>query len=331
MPRRFLQYLLKNQVIFALFLILFGWFIFQIRGIVVSIFVAYIISAALLPFVRFLVRKKFPRIVATMVAYVSVLCLILLLIVPLVPFVVAQIQSLVVGFPVYLDQSASTLGFEVNSRQVQGYLSSEFANIGTNVITLTGQVFGGIFSVLTIFIISFYLLLDHEALRTWIADLFEKHDRERVLKTLREVDDKLGAWLRGQLFLCIAIGLASWVLLTLLRVPDAIPLALVAALLEAVPTIGPILSAIPSVIVALTISPTLAIAVIIGYIFIQLLENNVLVPKIMQRAVGLNPIIVILAITIGTEVLGMAGALLSIPFVSFLIVLFNSINKNEKE
>ncbi len=329
MPRKFIHYLLKNQVIFALFLIVFGWFVIQIKGIVISIFISYIIMAALLPFVKFLTKKKIPRILATLIAYVTVLFLIMLLIVPIIPFIVAQIQSLVVGFPVYLDQSANVLGLQVNSHQVQGYLNKEFENIGTNVITLTGQVFGGIFSTLTVFIISFYLLLDHEGLKNWTASLFEVSEREKVLKTLREVDDKLGAWLRGQLLLCLAIGLASWILLSLLGVPDALPLALVAGLLEAVPTLGPILSAVPSVIVALTISPTLAIAVVIGYTFIQMLENNLLVPKIMQRAVGLNPIIVILAITIGAEILGMAGALLSIPFVSFLIVLFNSLNKND--
>jgi predicted PurR-regulated permease PerM len=329
MIRNFLQYLLKNQVLFALFLIVAGWFLIQIKGIVVSLFVSYIIMAALLPLVKYLVKKGFPRILATLIAYLSVLILILMLVVPIVPFIVSQIQSLITGFPVYLDQSASTLGIQVDSRQVQAYLGHEFQNIGSNVISLTGQVFGGIFSTLTIFIVSFYLLLDHDSLRMRIANIFEKHERERVLTTLREVDDKLGAWLRGQLFLCIVVGFAAWLVLTIMRVPDALPLALVAGLLEAVPTIGPILSAVPSVIVALTISPTLAIAVIIGYIFIQMLENNLLVPKIMQRAVGLNPIVVILAITIGSEVLGISGALLSIPFVSFLIVLFNSITKNE--
>ena len=102
-------------------------------------------------------------------------------------------------------------------------------------------------------------------------------------------------------------------------------MALLAGLLEVVPTLGPTLSAIPATIVALTISPTMAIVIILTYILIQMLENQLIVPKIMERAVGLNPVIVILGVSIGANLMGIVGALLSIPFISFVIVLYQSL------
>jgi predicted PurR-regulated permease PerM len=105
----------------------------------------------------------------------------------------------------------------------------------------------------------------------------------------------------------------------------ALPLALLAGFLEIIPTIGPILSAVPAVIVALTVSPTMALVVIGIYLVIQLAENNLVVPKIMQHAVGLNPVVIIIAILVGAELLGITGALLSLPFVSFVTVIFNSL------
>ena len=143
---------------------------------------------------------------------------------------------------------------------------------------------------------------------------------------MSQIDDKLGAWLRGQVVLCFSIGLLSWVTLTLINLPYAVPLAVFAGIFEAVPTIGPILSAVPAIIVALTIDPKIAITVAIIYFVIQMLENHVLVPNIMRHAVGLNPIIVIVGIMIGGSLMGITGALLAIPFISFLTVLLNNLN-----
>lgn len=330
MAQRLINYLLRNQVILALVLIILGWFFLETKTIFVSIFISYIIMAALLPFVNFLRRRGLPKILAVVLAYSIVLFFIFLLIFPLIPFFVSQVQSLILGFPVYLDQSARTLGFEMNPEQVQSYIGQEIENIGANAFFVTQQIFGGLFSTLTIFIVSFYLLLDHDTFKHAAAKLFHKEYRERVYETLQLVDVKLGAWLRGQMFLSVFIGVLTWVVLTVLGLSEtALPLAVIAGILEIIPTLGPIIAAIPAVIVALTISPGLAIAVVIAYTFIQLLENNVLVPKIMEHAVGLNPIIVILAVMTGAHLMGVTGALLSIPFVSFVIVLLHSVRAKE--
>jgi predicted PurR-regulated permease PerM len=326
---RFIHYLLKNQVIFALLLIISGWFMLQIRDIIASIFVSYIIMASLLPIITFLRKKHIPRLAAVLIVYFGLILVAALIIVPIFPFFIAQISSLLNGFPSYINKASQALGFSINTNQLQDYLSRESTNIGANAIFVTKQVFGGIFSILTVVIVSFYLLLNHDLFRRWVAKFFHEKDREKAYKIFSDVDNKLGAWLRGQLLLCYVIGLLTWIALTIIGLPNALPLALIAAILEAFPTLGPILSSIPAIVVAFTISPSMAITVVIVYVLIQLLENNLIVPKVMQRAVGINPIIVIIGVTIGASLMGVTGALLSIPFISFIVVLINSIREND--
>lgn len=328
MISRFFKYLIKNQVLFALFILAAGWILLQIRDILLSVFLSYIISSSILPFVNFLRKRHVPKLPAVIIPFVTMLGAIILLIVPLFPFVISQIQSLIAGFPTYLKEAIHTLGLSVDSSQIQSYLINEARNISRNAFSVTTQVFGGIFSFMMIFIVSFYLLLYYDELKKLFSRLFHPEKRPYVLATIDKTNEKLGAWLRGQVILCFFIGLISWISLTALGIPNALPLALLSGLLEVVPTLGPILSAIPAVIVALTISPTMAISVIIAYIIIQLVENNFLVPKIMERAVGLNPIVVILGVLIGANLIGVSGALLAIPLITFIIVIIKSLENN---
>ena len=157
------------------------------------------------------------------------------------------------------------------------------------------------------------------------VNLFGIRYNKHAKAVLEQVDDKLGAWARGQLLLSFCIGLSLFIALSLLRVPYALPLGIIAGLFEFIPTLGPTLAAIPSIIVALTISQSLALTVLALYICIQFLENHILVPKIMQKAVGLNPILVILGIAVGANLIGIPGALLAVPFISFITVLINGV------
>ena len=331
MVHKLYRFLMQRQVILALFLVVAGWFIFQLRGIIASIFVSYIIMAALHPFVDQLTKRGVPRILAVIIPYVITLLVVVVIVFPLIPFTVAQVQTLVTDLPVFADQAARSLGFAVDASAIEEAVSSEAGNIGKNAVDLTGKVFGGVFLVVTTLIVAFYLLLYQKEFKHFIADMFHKDDHEKVFSTLTQIDDKLGAWLRGQLILCVFIFALTWIILTILGVPFALSLAILAGLLEIIPTLGPTLAAIPAVIVAFTISPTLGIVVAVVYIIIQVIENNVLVPKIMQKAVGLNPVIVILSVVVGANLMGIIGALLSIPFTVLVIMILSALKKNFDE
>lgn len=322
------KFILTNQFITAIFLLIVGLFLLEIKDILAAIFISYILMSALLPFVEFLTEKRVPKIIAVFIAYFTTLAFVIVIIFPLIPFFVSQIQSLFNNFPRYLDRAAGIAGIDVDISQIKSFAASELNSIGKSALTLTSKIFSGVFSTLTILVVTFYLLLDHNRLNSSITGFFPKELQAKVLQTLTKIENKLGAWLRGQVILSFFIGIITWAALTLLGLEFALPLALLAGILEIVPTIGPILAAIPAIIVAVTISPALAIMVAFIYLAIQILENNILVPKIMQKAVGLNPVVIILGVMIGARLMGVLGALLAIPFISMLIIVVQSFKKD---
>ncbi|HRN95877.1 MAG TPA: AI-2E family transporter [Candidatus Levybacteria bacterium] len=320
------RYLYNNQIIVALSVLAVAWLLLELIGVVVAGFIAYIIMAAIAPLVYRLAARGVPKSLAAAAVYLLVVAVIVLLIFPLVPFFTTQTMQLVRGLPQYIQNATELLGIRTNQAELQNIFSSQLGAIGSNALQVTSQVFGGIFTILTVIVLSFYLLLDHVRVQKSIASLFAPSVRRRASETIEKVEDKLGAWLRGQITLSFVV---TWLGLTAIGVEYALPLALLAGMLEIVPTIGPIIAAIPAMIVALSISPTVAIFVAVLYALIQILENNFLVPRIMQRAVGLHPIVVILGIIIGGKLLGVLGALLAVPFISLVVVIATEINKNE--
>lgn len=320
---------LKNQFVAALALIVIGWFVIQIKEILIVFFISYILMAALAPYVHFLRRRRLPTAVSAGIIYLIALAVIVLLIVPIIPFFSSQVLSLIGSFPVYLDGILKFLKINISATQLETFLASQLNTIGANAFAVTGAILSSVFSLFLIFVISFYLMLDHARIKKELTLLFPKNEKDRVLEIVDQIEDKLGAWFRGQVVLCFFIGLFTWIALSLINFPFALPLAILAGLLEIVPTIGPILASVPAVIVALSISPAVTLIIIIIYILIQTLENNILVPKVMQRAVGLNPILIILAITVGAKLLGIMGALLSIPFVSMIIIIIKNLRRED--
>jgi len=315
-----IKYVLHNQVLSAILILAAGWLVIEIKEVLIAIFISYILMAAISPYVEFLEKYRLPKIIAVLIPYLIALAFVFLIIMSLLPFFVSQIQLLFNRLPSYLEGNLAAFGIE----NLNSFAGSEFESIGRNAFSLTSKVFGGFISVIYVIAISFYLLLYKNSARKGFAFIFPKNEQDKVIKTLTLVEEKLGSWLRGQIVLSGSIGVLTWIVLTLLGVEFALPLAILAGLLEIIPTIGPILSAIPAIIVAFTISPILAVIVTIAYFFIQLFENNVLVPRIMQKAVGLNPIVIIIGIIIGGKLLGVAGALLAIPFISLIVVTYKS-------
>jgi len=319
------KYVLNNHILVAILLVAFALFLYEIRGIIIAVFLSYIIMAALNPFVRTLRSYKVPKIIAILIVYSVVIAFIVILVIPILPFFISQVQALFKAIPAYVNNASQALGIQVNQSQINSLLSPVASSIGQNALSVTSRVFGGIFSVITIFILSFYMLIDRNRLGRELPNLIPQNYKEKGILTIHLVEEKLGAWLRGQVVLSLIVGTITWIALTILGIPFALPLAILAGFLEIIPTLGPIIAAIPATIVALAISPFMAVIVILAYVGIQLAENNILVPKIMQKAVGLNPVVIIVAILVGANLFGVIGALLSIPFVSATIIVLRAI------
>ncbi|MDO8515284.1 MAG: AI-2E family transporter, partial [bacterium] len=229
--------ILENHFLIGIGIVAGALLLWEIHGILVSLFIAYIISTALSPAVDFLVTKKLNRTFSVILVFLATIAVLAIVIFPLIPFMLDQIQSFIRLFPRYLERAGQF--------DLAGIMQSEINAIGRNAFSLTSKVFGGVFSVISTIVISFYFLLN----RADIVNVTTK-----IFGAGHQIDSKLGAWVRGQLLLSLIIGVFTWLGLTIIGVPQAFPLAIIAGALEIIPTLGPILSAIPALIVALTIS-----------------------------------------------------------------------------
>jgi predicted PurR-regulated permease PerM len=309
------KFVLENQILWAAGTIGLLFLLWDIRGILASLFIAYILATALTPAVNYLQNHKVPRSLAPGIVFLLTVTCLVGIIFPLVPFVIKQTSSFITLFPDYLNRVGPLFNWHPETLNLPSFLQSEADVIGKNAWLLSRKLFGGVLSLVTTTVISFYLLVNRQSLHRFFLSFFSQDKKDAGAKFLEELDTKLGAWFRGQLFLSFIIGFFTWVGLTVIGIPQALPLAIIAGILEIIPTVGPILSAIPAIVVALSISGPLALIVAGLYIFIQMAENHFIVPKVMQTAVGFNPLAVIVGILIGGNLMGVLGALLAVPII----------------
>ena len=153
---------------------------------------------------------------------------------------------------------------------------------------------------------------------------------KRVGRVVKNIEQRLGSWVQGQLFLMLIIGVVSYIGLLLLKIDFALPLAILAGLLEIVPTIGPIISAIPAVIIGLSMTPVTALLVALLFFLIHQSENTLVVPFVMKKSVGLPPLLTIIALMIGGKLAGIAGVVLAVPVVLIIQEILHEYFNTEK-
>ena len=202
-----------------------------------------------------------------------------------------------------------------NQQAITSQLLTQIGTLPENLLRLTVGIFGNLLTVFTTLVITFYLLLERKHLDKYLSALLGKDTPTQIGHVINEIERRLGGWIRGELFLMFVVGLFTYVGLVILGVDIALPLAIIAGVLEIVPNIGPTISAVPAVLIALTIHPLTALATVALYFLVQIIENNFLVPKVMEKAVGVNPLISILGLLIGLKIAGPAGAVLAIPLI----------------
>jgi len=196
--------------------------------------------------------------------------------------------------------------------------------VGTAMGAVVGVV-GGLFGLFTILILTFYILVDADSLRDAMLRLFPRSDRPRVDAASRDITVKVSAWLGGQLLLGAIIGGTSAIALWLLGIPFFYVLALISGIGELIPVVGPIIAAVPAVLVASSVSFNKAVLVMVFFFVQQQFENHVLVPKLMERQVGVSAVTVIVSLLIGGKLLGIMGAILAVPTAAILLVVFNQL------
>jgi len=198
----------------------------------------------------------------------------------------------------------------------------------TGVLALVGfatSLLGGFLAVLLTVFMALYLTIDAPRMRDYLVVFWPIDRQPRTSRLANEMGARLGHWAIGQAVLCVVIGGGAWLGLQLIGVPYAALLGLVWALAEFVPGIGPFLSAIPSILLGFTVSPEIGVAAAVFSLVWSQVENNVITPRVMGNAVELHPLVILLALIVGSELLGAPGALLAIPVAATAAVIFDEI------
>ncbi|MFA5157868.1 MAG: AI-2E family transporter [Patescibacteria group bacterium] len=323
---------ITTWTIVKLFLVAAGfYFLYLVRDIVALVFIVLILVSTFSP-----VIKSWQQTIGRLA---SIFLLVLLVVASLVgvfyiiiPPLVNQISELALSLPDYIANTNFSALRNYTSEIKSGLqsLSSNLGSVTSNIYSFTAGLIGGVFTLLMIFVLTFYILLDEDDVKRFISSIFAPEHKEAAVGVINKIASKIGSWFRGQLLLGLVIFVIDYIGLSIIGIPYALVLALIAGILEIVPTVGPIIAGITAALFALTISPWKALFVLIYYFAVQLVENNVLVPKIMQKAVGISPAVIIIAILIGAKLMGVVGAILAIPLaasVSVLILEWPTINK----
>lgn len=312
-----------RTIFFAAIFILALWLLYLIRDLLIIIFVGVILMSALTPMVNLFVRLRLPKSLGIAITYIIIIAILAGILISILPPLIEQSSKLIVTLPPLATQLFDVVNVD------KSVFQSELTNFSRNIFSITITIFDNFLTIIFTLVLTFYLLLERDNLENRISALFVGRE-ERVRSLIVRMQDKLGAWLRGQLLLSLIIGVLTYIGLIILNIPYALPLALIAGVLEIIPVIGPIISAVPAVLIALTISPILSLGVTAMFFMIQQMENHLIVPQVMRRAVGLDPLIVILAIAIGSRLLGFSGALLAVPFAVVLQIIVAELIEESK-
>jgi len=190
MPNPVIKYLINNHFLATLIVIALFWIAYQLSGILVIVFISYIIMAALSPFSDFLTRKHIPRIISVLIPYSITITILLLLIFPLVPFFISQIQLLFNNLPKYINQVATIFNLQVDASSIRNVFESDINTFSKSALSVTGKIFSGVFSVLTVLVVSFYLMLEKQTLKEKFTMLLPQKYQEKGKATVAQVEKK---------------------------------------------------------------------------------------------------------------------------------------------
>jgi predicted PurR-regulated permease PerM len=314
------------------------WLLYRFNQVIFILFVAVVIGTILRPIVIWLNQRGLPQQAGVILVYLLLLALLVGIVLLLAPLIVEQGTTITAALPDYYQNLRQGIVDNPNPmvRSLSSVLPTTLSwpdpvqQTGQELLDSAGQVLGyvalaanSVFTAVAILLLAFYWTLDGPRLIRSVLLLAPVGRREGIRELVTAMEEKVGAYIAGQGLLMLAVGSMALVAYWIIGLPYVLVLALVAGVMEAVPIIGPMLGAIPAVLVALTLGPDKLIWVIVATVVIQQLENSILVPRIMRRAVGVNPFVTLLALFAFGSLLGVAGAIMAIPMAAIIQILLN--------
>ena len=320
------------------FVALSFWLLYRFNQVVFILFIAIVLGTVIRPVVTWLHRRGLPRIAGVILVYLLLLALLISFVLLLFPLIVEQGTTIAAAVPGYYQSLREWMANYPNQLIVRlsEFLPATLPDLepvqqtGQQMLASAGQALGYvasaakvIFMATAILLLALHWTLDGPRTIQSLLLLVPMGQRESISELISAMETKVGFYIAGQGVLCLVIGIMALVAYLLIGLPNALVLALVAGLLEAVPMIGPLLGAIPAAVIALSIAPSKLVWVIVATLVIQQIENSVLVPRVMRKAVGVNPFVSLLAIFAFSSLFGIAGALMAIPIAAIIQLLLD--------
>ena len=341
--------IVSRAILFTFAVLILIWLLVQVAPVIVKLLLAVILAAGMKPLVdRLTARERFvqgrwrpTRGLVVLAVYVVTIVLVVVASGLILRVVISEVTNLINGVPVYaprlVAQVDALLDLLPGGRQMVADfdIAGQLSGLVDRLFSVFSQallvfqyvlgLFSGLLDVLMILLLALYITTDGPRIGRYLLAFLPADRHEQAARVTGRIFQRLGGWVSGQILLCVIIGSMSWLGLVVIGVPYVVVLALIAGVMEAVPNIGPIIAAVPAVLIAALYSPLQALLVLILYLVIQQLENYVVVPRVMSRAVELHPLAVLLALLVGSELMGVLGAVLAVPVTAAISVIVDEI------
>jgi predicted PurR-regulated permease PerM len=306
-----------QAIIFALVL----WVIYELRDILLILLFAFIVMSGFRPIINKLEKLGLPRLLAILAPYLGVVLILGLGLYSVMPVVIMQVRLIAENFPTYLEQLTGYVdNLGLSAGGLEESLPAITQPVVDSILLVPGALAVFLVALAAVLFISIYLLWDEEYFRKKTGSFGSAHD-----KVFLRLESAMGAWVRGQIFIAFLVGLMSFIGLLIIGVEFALALAIITAILEFIPFVGPVIAAFIAALIAIN-DGWVTLGLVVGlYVVIQQVESNVLVPLVMKRSVHLHPVTIIIAILIGAHFLGIIGALAAVPIATIVTVLYDEL------
>ncbi len=347
------------------------YLIYLLKDVFVLVLFSFFFAAILNPLVDRMEQWKIPRGFGVLLSYLIIMIVLVIFIIALVPMLKTQGDKLVYSITTYLQTIAregfttmsipflpqsmeqslvdtlnsvrENINLDIVLDQLQRWLADNQAAIGgnlekaaTNFLGFVNIIANGLGNVIIVLLLTFFIIVDKDLIHSFFLTLLPRKHRAYFAEKLTTVQSKIGAWVRGQLLLGLAVGSATFIGFLILQlfgvnIEEKVILSVIAGITELVPVVGPIVAAFFAILVAASLGTWPMFAVLILFVIIQQLENNILVPVIMRHAVGLNSLVIIIGMLIGTSFLGFLGLILAVPVTTIIVLFVDDLLSKERE
>ncbi|MBT5346287.1 AI-2E family transporter [bacterium] len=349
LEKRFIHLSLPDftkAIVILIGLALSAFVLFEIKGLLFLLFFSYLFSQALVPFVEKLSKFKIPKGLSITFVFIFVIGMISIFLGNFIPIlsnellalgVQAQnlIEAVINGetkLPRMLEWinpilESSFAGLETN--QLTQDLEKNLVDIGQNLrgvaqnaVGLFVSISNGFANAILVLFLTYFMTVDHKMVDKFIISFFKDEYQDYIESKSKSIKNKVGQWLQGQILLMLAVGLCTYIGLEIIGMEYSFTLAVLAGLTELIPVVGPLIAWVAAIPIAGNESSTMILSVTILYFIIQRIENNFLVPFIMNKATGLHPIIVLISMLVGYQFKGILGVIISIPIAGIISIFY---------